>query len=89
MRDDVISDGWDEMRTFKLEVKNTRAVGVDVEIQRNFGSSYWNLRKEGDFGSYEKVDMDTVKFTMTLDPRTSNTFHYTVTMRHGTRRDPK
>ncbi|MBA7633727.1 hypothetical protein ES703_41298 [subsurface metagenome] len=79
--------GWDEVRTFKIEVKNTREIPVKVEIQRNFGTSYWTLAKSGDFGEYEKVDLDTVKFTLSLQPRSAKKFEYVVRTYHGTRQE--
>jgi hypothetical protein len=78
--------GWDEIRKFKIEAKNTREVPAKVEIQRNFNTSYWELKKSGDFGDYEKVDSDTVKFTLKLEPRSAKKFEYTLTTYHGTRR---
>ncbi|MCK5271356.1 MAG: DUF4139 domain-containing protein, partial [Sedimentisphaerales bacterium] len=42
--------GWDEIRTFRIKVKNTRDVAVKIEIKRNFSSSHWGLEKSGDFG---------------------------------------
>jgi hypothetical protein len=51
-RDRNIS-GWDEVRKFKIEVKNTRDIGVKVEIKRNFPTQYWNLQKSGDFGQFD------------------------------------
>ncbi|MHC5076400.1 MAG: DUF4139 domain-containing protein, partial [Planctomycetota bacterium] len=63
-------NGWDEIRNFEIEVKNTRDKAVKVEIRRNFPTSYWDLKKSGDAGKYEKVDLNTVKFTLELKPRT-------------------
>jgi hypothetical protein len=77
--------GWDEIRKFKIEVKNTRETPVKVEIQRNFNTKYWELKKSGDFGDFEKVDLDTVKFTLILEPRSAKKFEYTLTTYHGTR----
>ena len=77
--------GWDEIRTFKIEVKNTRDIGVKVEIKRNFNTSYWKLARSGDFGKFEKVDKDTVKFTLTLKPRSARKFEYVLRTYHGTR----
>lgn len=77
--------GWEEIRDWKVEVKNTRAVGVKVEIQRNLGTPKWELEKRGEFGAYEKVDMDTVKFTLELTPERAQQFHYTVRTFLGTR----
>jgi len=77
--------GWDEIRTFKIEVKNTRDIGVKVEIKRNFNTSYWKLARSGDFGKFEKVDKDTVKFTLALKPRSARKFEYVLRTYHGTR----
>ena len=79
--------GWDEVREFKIEVKNTRDVGVMVQITRNFASQYWSLEKAGEFGNYEKIDLDSVRFTLQLPPRSNRVFNYSLTERHGKRRD--
>jgi len=85
-RDRNIS-GWDEVRRFKIEVKNTRDIGVKVEIQRNFPTQYWKLEKGGDFDQFENVDLDTVKFTLILGPRSKQDFEYTLTTYHGVRQE--
>jgi hypothetical protein len=84
-KDDI--SGWIEIRTFKIEVKNTRDIPVEVEIKRNFNAPKWNLKKSGDFDEFEQVDMDTIKFTLKLKPQTKKRFEYTVTTYHGTRAD--
>lgn len=77
--------GWDEIREFKIEVKNTRPLTVKVEITRNIPVTAWDLKKDGDCGDYQKVDLDTVKFTLTLNAQTKKEFRYTLTTRHGVR----
>ena len=77
--------GWDEVNAFKVEVKNTRDVAVKIEITRNFDSPYWRVEKSGAIDEFEKVDLDTVKFTVELPPRSDKTFEYTVTTYRGTR----
>jgi len=77
--------GWDEVHAFKVEVKNTRDVAAKIEITRNFDSQYWRLEKSGAIDEYEKVDLDTVKFTIQLPPRSAKTFEYTVTTYRGMR----
>jgi hypothetical protein len=79
--------GWDEVRKFKVEVRNTRDIGAKVEIRRNFPTQYWKLQKSGDFGKFEKVDLDTVKFTLFLKPRSKQVFEYTLTTYHGVRQE--
>jgi len=81
--------GWDEIRTFKIEVRNTRDINVKVEIKRNFPTQYWKLTKEGEFGEFEEVDLDTVKFTLPLKPRSTQQFEYTLTTYHGVREEDR
>ena len=82
-RDRNIS-GWDEVCKFKIEVRNTRDIGVKVEIQRNSPTQYWKLNTRQE---YEKVDLDTVKFTLILEPRSKQAFEYTMTTYHGVRQE--
>ena len=79
--------GWDETRAFKIEVRNTRQIPARIEIQRNFNTPYWKLEKSGEFGQFEKVDVDTVKFTLTLEPRSTKKFEYGLTTYHGVRQE--
>ncbi len=77
--------GWDDVETYKVEVRNTRDVAVKIEIRRNFDSPYWDLTRNGSIDSFEKVDLDTVKFTIELAPHTKRTFEYTLRRYHGVR----
>jgi len=77
--------GYDEVQTFRVEVRNTRDVPVRIEIQRNFDTSAWDLKQSGDAISFEKVDLDTVKFTIELPPQSKKTFEYTLTSYRGVR----
>jgi len=77
--------GWDETRRFEIQVRNTRDIPVKVRIRRNFNTVYWNLQKSGDFDNFEKTDKAAVEFTLTLKPRTTRTFGYSLTTHHGTR----
>jgi hypothetical protein len=77
--------GWDEIRTFKVEVRNTRDVPVRIEIRRNFDSPAWEIQRPNQTDGYEKVDLNTAKFTLQLEPRSKQTFEYTLTSHRGTR----
>jgi len=81
--------GWDEVRVFKIEVKNTRQIPIKIEIQRNFKTTYWDLERSNnlDENEFEKVDVDTVKFTLKLRPRSSREFRYGLTTYHGVREE--
>ena len=79
--------GWDEIHTFKIEVRNTRDINVKVEIKRNFNTQYWDIDNSGDFGSFEKVNLNTVKFTLDLQPRSTKQFEYILRTYHGDREE--
>jgi hypothetical protein len=76
--------GWDEVRKFDIEVRNTRDIPVKIEIQRNFTTQYWLIRTSDRF---EKVDLDTVKFTVELEPRSNRKLEYEVRTYHGVREE--
>ena len=84
-RDNV--SGWDEIHTFQIEVRNTRDINVKVEIKRNFNTQYWDIDNSGDFGAFEKVNLNTVKFTLDLLPRSVKKFGYVLRTFHGTREE--
>jgi hypothetical protein len=79
--------GWDEIRTFKVTVKNTRELPIKVEIKRHFGTPYWDLTQTGAFGEYEKVDQDSAKYTLELTPISSLQYEYILTTYHGARQN--
>jgi hypothetical protein len=58
---------------------------VKLEIRRNFDTQYWTLNRSGQIDGFEKVDLDTVKFTVELAPRSAKTFEYTVRLYRGDR----
>ena len=81
-------NGWDEVRTFKIEARNTRNMDIKIEIKRNFPTQYWDLEKDGAFGHFEKEDLDTVKFTLILKPQSKKQFEYVLrTYHHQRERD--
>jgi hypothetical protein len=77
--------GWDEIRKYGVEVKNTRGIPVQVEIRRNFKTSSWDILNTGEFGAYKKVDLDTVQFRLSLRARETKKFQYVLTTHHGQR----
>jgi hypothetical protein len=80
-------DGYDDVQTYRVTLTNTRDIPVKIEIKRNFNTQYWTLQHEGFSGAYEREDLDTVKFTATLDPRSESKFEYTVRLFKGTRQE--
>lgn len=76
--------GWDDIKTYEIEVGNTRDIPVKIEITENFDTQYWRLSTNAE---YEKIDLDTIKFTVSLEPKSKRKIEYTVTTYHGVRED--
>ncbi len=74
--------GWDEIRTWKIELTNTRNLPVQVEITRGFGTAYWALQTDV---QYEKYDATHIRFNVSLEPRSKRTIDYTLLTYHGRR----
>ena len=79
--------GWDEIRSWKMKITNTRRLAVDVEITRGFDTAYWALHYDGEDISYEKHDAAHARFKAKIAPRTKREFTYTVTTYYGTRQE--
>ncbi|NCC52405.1 MAG: DUF4139 domain-containing protein [Spartobacteria bacterium] len=79
--------GWNETLTYQVEVKNTRGIPVKVEIKRNFDARRWEIDNQGDCGTYEKVDADTVKYTLEMPAASTRVFSYTIDIPRGQRED--
>ena len=77
--------GWDEIRTWRIEVTNASTLAVDIEVTRGFGTPYWTLTLGQKRASYEKYDATHARFRMTLEPRDKWAFEYTVTTFLGVR----
>ncbi len=77
--------GWDEVRTWKIEVTNTRTLPVEIEITRGLGTAYWTLKQGDSPAAFEKHDVTHARFRLTVEPRSKRTFEYTVTTYHGVR----
>ena len=79
-------DGWDEIHTVRIEVKNTRDLPIKIELKRNLNTTCWDIDNSKDAGKYyEKIDMNTVKYTLELEPLTDKTIEYELTTYQGTR----
>ncbi|HUT31645.1 MAG TPA: DUF4139 domain-containing protein [Sedimentisphaerales bacterium] len=76
--------GRDEIRTWKMEIMNTRTLPVEIEITRGFGTAYWSLKADI---PYEKHDVSSARFKLEVEPRSKRTFNYTVTTYHGVREE--
>ena len=79
--------GWDDIQTWKITLNNTREIPIRVEIFRQTKTPDWTVENSGDFGNYEKEDATTLKYVVTLEPRSKKEFQYELTNYQGTRRE--
>ncbi len=76
--------GWDEIRTWRMEITNTRTLPVKIEITRGFDTAYWTLQSQIEF---VKHDATHVRFELDVEQGKKEVLEYTVTTRHGSRED--
>ena len=77
-------------RGIKMALEDAETNGeipVKVEIKRNFNTQYWKLANNGEYGDFEKVDLNTVKYTLVLEPRSTKSFEYVLRTYHGAREE--
>jgi hypothetical protein len=77
--------GWDEVRSWKIEIANTRALPVKVEVTRGFDTPYWTLKLTSGAPAYRKHDATHARFELTVPPRQTQVFEYEVTTYQGVR----
>ncbi len=79
--------GYDQIEDWQVEVKNYGDTPVRVEVTRQTRHQYFDeVKPRGDYGSFEKRDMQTLRFTLELPPESTRTFTYTLNYREGERR---
>ncbi|MEN6425802.1 MAG: DUF4139 domain-containing protein [Phycisphaerales bacterium] len=80
-------NGWDEVRTWKIEVVNAHTLPVKVEITRGFETPYWTLKLTNGDAAYRKHDATHARFELTVPPHQTQVFEYEVTTYHGVRQE--
>ena len=76
--------GWDEIRTWKIEIANAGQVPAVIEITRDFGTEFWTFECAT---PYKKYDVRKVRFELKIEPGKKQAFEYTVTTYNGNRQD--
>jgi hypothetical protein len=76
--------GWEEVRKWRIGVRNTRGIPVRVEITRGFGTAYWAM-EGADGAAHEKHDATHARFNLELAAGGKTAVNYTVRTFCGTR----
>jgi hypothetical protein len=79
--------GFDKIQQWQLKLANNRDLPIDLEIFQPLPHPYWKIDNAPDLkGQFEKVDVDTIKYTLTLPAHTKEYFlTYTMTLFEGER----
>ena len=80
--------GWDEIRSWKVTITNTKNIPADVEITRNFNTAYWDMElKNAEGVEYKKHDAAHARFNLKLEPQSKKVFEYKIRTYHGKRQE--
>ena len=78
--------GFDEVRTYQVQVSNFTDQAASVEYVKHMDTPYFNISDMKQSGKFERTDQDTIQFTIQLPPRTDQSIWFTVTLLRGERR---
>lgn len=78
--------GFDKIQQWEIELENNRDLPIEIEIFRHTDHAYWEIVNDIVITNYyEKVDVDTFKYRLTLEPYAKQTLKYTLTSFEGER----
>ena len=78
--------GFDRIQQWEIKVENNRDLPIKIEVFRNFNTTHWKINnQEGNKGKFERVDIDTVKYTLDIAAYSNTTLAYDITYLEGER----
>ena len=79
--------GHEQVETRALTLKNHHHLPADVEIMQYIQHPYWSIENPPDLAAhYQKVNVNTVKYTLTLPAYSQREVRYTLLLEEGARR---
>ncbi len=82
-------EGFDEVRTYELEVRNLSERPALLEIRRNIDTRHWRIEDNTGPADPEIFDEDTFEYELELDPRSTVTLTYTIRLYRGERQEQR
>jgi len=78
--------GYERVETRGLTLENHHHLPADVEIMQYIPHSYWSIENPFDLAAnYQKVNVNTVKYTLTLPAYSQREVRYTLLLEEGAR----
>ncbi len=73
--------GFERQETWQLKISNGRTIPVELEIFRYVQNPTWKIENPKELkGTFEKVDVNTFKYRLSLEPTSEYTIAYTLTI---------
>ncbi len=82
-------EGFDEVRTYEIEVRNLSERPAIVEIRRNVDTNHWRIEDAAGPSRPETIDQNTFEYELELDPHSTATLTYTIRLYRGERADQR
>lgn len=73
--------GWDIVEEWKIEMRNSKAVDVPLELTRHFQGD-WEIKSKENF---ERKDKNTIQYKVVVPALGTRVIEYTITTHHGLR----
>jgi hypothetical protein len=78
--------GFDRKQQWEIKLENNRDMPIRIEVFRNFNTPHWEIKNsDKNKGKFEKVDIDTVKYTLDIPAYSTSALTYAITYFEGER----
>jgi hypothetical protein len=82
--------GYQQVETHLLKLENHRHLPADLEVVQYVNHEHWSIENPPDLAAtYQKVDVNTVKYTLTLPAYSQREIRYTLLLGEGVRQSIK
>ena len=78
--------GFDEVKAFEIQLSNFTAMTSTIEYVKNLDSSHFKITDMTHPDQFEKIDQNTIKFTIELAPHSNKSIQFTLKTLRGERR---
>lgn len=79
--------GYTEVEEREVRIDNFRSAASTIEIRRHLKHPHWKIDLKSADSGYRKVDIDTIEFTVRMEPDSRRVLHYTLSYLEGKNRE--
>ncbi len=81
--------GFDELRTYEIEVRNLSGRPAAVEIRRNVDTNHWRIEESRGPARPETIDQNAFEYRLEIAPHSTETFVYSIRLFRGERAEQR